>query len=69
VQLNLRLEYLKTAVTMSTLSKLAFAYAVLAQAATGQILAPADDILFPSSSSASNPLEFAGANSPWFQGR
>lgn len=52
---------------MSMFFKIAFA-AFLVQAVTGQVLAPANDILFPSSSSATNPLEFAGANCPWFQG-
>ncbi len=42
---------------------------LLVHAVNAQILAPANDILFPSSSSATNPLEFAGANSPWSPGQ
>ncbi|KAJ5679499.1 phosphoglycerate mutase-like protein [Penicillium macrosclerotiorum] len=33
-----------------------------------KVLAPANDILFPSSSSAQNPLQYAGGNSPYFAG-
>ncbi|KAJ5316526.1 hypothetical protein N7508_001034 [Penicillium antarcticum] len=33
-----------------------------------EVLAPANDILFPSSETSSNPLKYAGGNSPYFAG-
>lgn len=33
-----------------------------------QSLVPEQDIVLPASGSASDPLKFLGANSPWFQG-
>ncbi|KAI1463672.1 phosphoglycerate mutase-like protein [Daldinia caldariorum] len=36
--------------------------------AAGQHLAPAQDINFPRSESATNPLEWLGANGPWYAG-
>lgn len=43
---------------------------LLLAAATGQaaVLAPANDIVFPSSKTAQNPLQFAGGNAPYFAG-
>jgi hypothetical protein len=35
---------------------------------TAQTLNPVQDILLPSSESASSPLEWLGANGPWFAG-
>lgn len=32
------------------------------------VLAPANDIVFPSSKTAQNPLQFAGGNAPYFAG-
>lgn len=32
------------------------------------VLAPANDIVFPSSETAQNPLQFAGGNTPYFAG-
>lgn len=37
-------------------------------AATAQSLNPAQDIVLPASSSAKEPLEWLGANGPWFTG-
>lgn len=37
-------------------------------AQVGSLLNPAQDILLPASESATNPLEWLGANSPWFAG-
>jgi hypothetical protein len=34
-----------------------------------QFLAPTQDINFPASESATNPLQKLGANSPWFAGK
>jgi hypothetical protein len=34
-----------------------------------ELLAPANDILFPSSKTSSNPLQYAGGNSPYFAGQ
>lgn len=50
--------------------KLTIGIVVLLHACGGKaaILAPAQDIVLPPSSSASNPLEWLGANSPWFAG-
>ena len=42
-------------------------FAILVVAA--QLLAPADDIILLSSSSAEHPLTLAGANSPYFSGQ
>lgn len=39
-----------------------------AVAATGTPLNPVQDIVSPSSSSAKAPLEWLGANGPWFAG-
>jgi hypothetical protein len=43
---------------------------LLLAAATGQaaVLAPANDIVFPSSKTAQNPLQYAGANTPYLAG-
>lgn len=43
---------------------------LLLAAATAQaaVLAPANDIVFPSSKTAQNPLQFAGGNAPYFAG-
>lgn len=35
----------------------------------GQSLVPEQDIVLPASGSASNPLKFLGANSPYFTGK
>jgi phosphopantothenoylcysteine synthetase/decarboxylase len=39
-------------------------------AATGQaaVLAPANDVVFPSSKTSQNPLQYSGANTPYFAG-
>jgi hypothetical protein len=34
-----------------------------------ELLAPANDILFPSSKTPNNPLQYAGGNSPYFAGQ
>jgi hypothetical protein len=34
-----------------------------------ELLAPANDILFPSSKTSNNPLKYAGGNSPYFAGQ
>jgi hypothetical protein len=49
---------------------LASAVLLLAQnnGVSATYLAPAQDIVLPSSSSATNPLELLGANSPFFAG-
>jgi hypothetical protein len=43
-------------------------FAALSTASVDQVLAPADDIVFASSSSAKDPLAWAGANSPYRAG-
>lgn len=43
-------------------------FAALSTACVDTILAPADDIIFASSSSAKDPLAWAGANSPYHPG-
>jgi hypothetical protein len=48
--------------------KLVSASLAIASAASAQILAPMNDILFPSSGSATDPLEYSGANSPYYAG-
>ncbi|KIM98232.1 hypothetical protein OIDMADRAFT_128149 [Oidiodendron maius Zn] len=53
---------------MQTFSTVLLASLLVAHGARAQVLAPMNDIQFPSSSSASDPLQFAGANSPWFVG-
>lgn len=39
-------------------------------AASGQaaVLAPANDVVFPSSKTSHNPLQYSGANTPYFAG-
>jgi hypothetical protein len=50
---------------------LASAALLLAQnsGVSATFLAPAQDIVLPSSDSATNPLEWLGANSPYFAGK
>ena len=45
--------------------------ALVGTAAVGlcQPLAPANDIVFPSSKTSSSPLRYAGSNAPYFAGR
>jgi hypothetical protein len=44
-------------------------FAALSTASVNQVLAPADDIVLAASSSAKDPLAWAGANSPYHAGR
>lgn len=53
--------YLKSAVVSSLL----LATTTTTNAA---VLAPANDIVFPSSKTAQNPLQYSGGNSPYFSG-
>jgi acid phosphatase len=55
---------------MAVISTLKFAAVslVLVGVANGQTLSPEQDINFPASGSASEPLKWLGANSPWFAG-
>lgn len=55
---------------MAVFSKLSVVVAVVGLGAKGltQNLVPEQDIVLPSSGSASDPLKFLGANSPWFAG-
>ncbi|PYH90717.1 phosphoglycerate mutase-like protein [Aspergillus ellipticus CBS 707.79] len=50
---------------MATIAAVA---AGLLGAANAQVLAPTNDILFPSTSESSNPLIYSGGNTPWFAG-
>ncbi|CAI7640194.1 unnamed protein product [Penicillium manginii] len=52
--------YFKTAAVSSLL--------LAATTSSAAVLAPANDILFPSSKTAQNPLQYAGGNSPYFAG-
>jgi hypothetical protein len=56
--------------SMASVSSIKSTVAVLALLATvtAQTLNPVQDILLQSSESASSPLEWLGANSPWFAG-
>ena len=59
---------------MAVLSSLKFTAAVLLAAqfngAQGQVfLSPANDIVLPASDSAKEPLQWLGANSPYFAGK
>jgi acid phosphatase len=47
---------------------LAASLAMASAAAAAQMLAPSQDINLPATGSATNPLEWLGANSPWFAG-
>lgn len=55
---------------MAVFSKLSAAVMVVGLGSTvmGQSLVPTQDIVLPSSQSATDPLKFLGANSPWFAG-
>jgi acid phosphatase len=44
------------------------ALAVAGVSAAGQILAPTQDINFPMSETATDPLKWLGANGPWYAG-
>lgn len=57
---------------MAVFSSLRFASAVAALAIVGDAttyLSPAQDILLPASGSATNPLEWLGANGPYYAGK
>jgi hypothetical protein len=56
--------------SMSSTPSHGFIVAILALlcAVTAQTLNPEQDIILPASESASNPLEWLGANGPWFAG-
>jgi hypothetical protein len=41
----------------------------LAPIVQSELLAPTNDILFPSSKTSQNPLKYAGGNSPYFAGQ
>lgn len=41
----------------------------LGRVVVAQVLAPTNDIVFPSTSSASDPLQYGGANSPYNTGK
>lgn len=41
---------------------------VLVSGSNAQVLAPTNDILFPSTPTTQNPLQYAGGNSPYFAG-
>lgn len=47
---------------------LVISLAALEVSAAGQILAPTQDINFPSSETAADPLKWLGANGPWYAG-
>jgi hypothetical protein len=55
---------------MSSSSSLRFTLGglVLLGVVTAQTLNPVQDIVLPASESASSPLEWLGANGPWFAG-
>lgn len=42
---------------------------IMGSAAATQLLAPTDDLNLPASETASDPLKWLGANSPWFAGK
>jgi len=48
--------------------KIACVSLAVAGAVSGQSLVPKQDINLPASSSAAEPLQWLGANSPWFAG-
>lgn len=52
----------------STAVKTAAALAVVGSVSAAQMLAPINDINLPASETASEPLKWLGANSPWFAG-
>lgn len=52
----------------SSAVKIGAALAVVGSASAAQMLAPTNDINFPASETASEPLKWLGANSPWFAG-
>ena len=43
--------------------------ALVGSATAAQMLAPTNDINLPASETASEPLKWLGANSPWFAGK
>lgn len=53
---------------MSTSVLLGVSLAAAGVSAAGQILAPTQDINFPSSETATDPLKWVGANGPWYAG-
>ncbi|ROV87494.1 hypothetical protein VMCG_10507 [Cytospora schulzeri] len=53
---------------MPALSSVKAALTLVGSAAAAQILAPTNDINLPASETASEPLKWLGANSPWFAG-
>ncbi|PWY92282.1 histidine acid phosphatase [Aspergillus heteromorphus CBS 117.55] len=50
------------------MATIAAVVASLLGAANAQVLAPTNDILFPSTTESSNPLIYSGGNTPWFAG-
>ncbi|KAJ5149790.1 phosphoglycerate mutase-like protein [Penicillium atrosanguineum] len=52
----------------NSLSILSVSSLMLAAAANAATLAPANDILFPSTSNSQNPLIYSGGNTPWYAG-
>lgn len=52
----------------NSLSILSVSSLLLAAAANAGTLAPANDILFPSTSNSQNPLIYSGGNTPWYAG-
>ena len=52
----------------SSAIKTAAALAVVGSVSAAQMLAPTNDINLPASETASEPLKWVGANSPWFAG-
>lgn len=47
----------------------AAALAMVGSVSAAQMLAPTNDINLPASETASEPLKWLGANSPWFAGK
>lgn len=56
------------AMPASSAVKIGAALAVVGSASAAQMLAPTNDINLPASETASEPLKWLGANSPWFAG-
>ncbi|KAJ5666023.1 phosphoglycerate mutase-like protein [Penicillium maclennaniae] len=52
----------------NSLSILGVSALLLAAAANAATLAPANDIVFPSTSNSQNPLIYSGGNTPWYAG-
>jgi hypothetical protein len=52
----------------SAVTVTAAALALVGSVSAAQMLAPANDINLPASDTASEPLKWVGANSPWFAG-